>query len=557
MFKKPFKFSKLKILSLLTIGGFTLYTKREIILNKLAEKLKINQAISNEKSQKKQQQDKIDSILLDYFNSISEESIPDIQNLTNEMSKYYKQNVEISEYQKSSQAKINHLYDNVMLYDKELKILNNKLDQTKIKINELNQKEKNIHQEIEKDQNELISKSQELNEKNLKINTERLELIQLINSKYNLYSNLVNKIQNQFNNNFINQLDNIEINRTVPLDLDKLGQISSDTIIKHIKLIKQNKEENLNKQMDYLSHEIHTNNELLAECLIKLKEYLKQYENLSKTYLEFKHDEYEIKNKIKSLELVKTNNKALKQGNLEKLLSAYKEEHHTNFVKKTYPTLLNLLHNERDSMMKMNSGGSKDEILKIQNNLTFLHNSFLSKNLAVMLGLKYNLNKLTSEEMHTQNILRLLKLSKSYNDDFVYELLHNSKLIQAYPSNYNTIITEFQTLRKNLSFNLLSGPNKNILKIILSPLISFFGLALIHIYHPLYTPIKDNDKDIIKKFKALGSIEYYLKQKNYNKSFYYLQYLKEFESEIGPFQNMLSSRIKNQAFLDLFENFLL
>ena len=209
MFKKIFKMSKLKYLSLLTIGGITFYIKRETIVNKLAQKLKINQTISIGKSKKMRQEKKIDSILLDYFNSISEESIPDIQNLTNEMSTNYKQNLEISEYHKSSQAKIKHLYDNVILYDKELKNLNNKLEQTKINIDELNQKEKNIHQEIEKAQNELISKSEELNEKSLQLNTERLELIQLINNKFNLYSNLVNKIQNQFLNNYKNQLDNI------------------------------------------------------------------------------------------------------------------------------------------------------------------------------------------------------------------------------------------------------------------------------------------------------------------------------------------------------------
>lgn len=557
MFKKFFKMSKLKFLSLLTIGGITFYIKRETIVNKLAQKLKINQTISIGKSKIIQQQKKIDSILLDYFNSISEESIPDIQNLTNEMSKNYKQNLEISEYHKSSQAKIKHLYDNVILYDKELKNLNNKLEQTKINIDELNQKEKNIHQEIEKAQNELISKSEALNEKSLQLNTERLELIQLINNKFNLYSNLVNKIQNQFLNNFTNQIDNIEKNKIEPLDLDKIEQISSDTIIKQIKLIKQNKEENMNKQIDFLLQEININNELLGEYLIKLKEYLKQYENLSKTYLEFKHDEYEIKNKIKSLELVMNNNKTLKQENFQKMYSVYKEEHNTDFVKNTYPTLLNLLQVERDSMMKMNSNASKDEILKIQNNLTFLKNSFLSKNLDVMLGLEYNLNKLSSEEIHTQNILKLLKLSKSYNDDFIYDLLQNSNLIQAYPSNYNKINNEFQKLRKNLTFNLLSGRKKNILKVIISPLTSFLGSALIHIYHPLYTSIKENDKDIIKKFKALSSIQYYLRQRNYYKSFYYVQYFKEYQSEIIPFQNMISSRIKNRAFLDLFENFLL
>ena len=59
--------SKLKYLSLLTIGGITFYIKRETIVNKLAQKLKINQTISIGKSKKMRQEKKIDSILLDYF----------------------------------------------------------------------------------------------------------------------------------------------------------------------------------------------------------------------------------------------------------------------------------------------------------------------------------------------------------------------------------------------------------------------------------------------------------------------------------------------------------
>ena len=554
MYKRLFKFSKLKLFTLVTIGGVSCYVNRKNLLNKFAKKTGIYAKIAKLANKSNEEINKVDTLVKDYFASIGN---ADKNKTIDELMKEYKMSQEIKEYQQSSQAKLNEIYDKVMKYDKEIKELNKQLEENKKRIDESNKKEEEIINEVNKEQKELEAKANELNEKCLQLNTERLQLMQLINNQYNKYTNVFNTMQSKFDSKFKSELEQVKKESITPLSDEELNKLSKEEIISKINELKDANHKFIKDQAELILNDIKSNDEQLEEYGSKLKEYLKENENLAKTYLEFKHDEYDIKNKILSLELLKEYDKTTKSENYKKMLAEYKEQHNNNFVKNVYPHLLEYIKNERDIMLKMNSNVSKDEVLKLQNNFNYIKNSYKSKSLDILLGLKYSLYRALSPQMHSQNILSLLKISKSYNDDFTYDLINNSNIIQAPPCNSLQLLNEFEKVKKNLSFNIISGTKTSLYKIILSPLISLCGYGLMSVYHPYYTPIRENDREIVKKIKALRFVEYYLKKGDLYNSYFNMKYLKDYDTEISKLRVMINSKIKNDSFIELYEHHIL
>ena len=77
------------------------------------------------------------------------------------------------------------------------------------------------------------------------------------------------------------------------------------------------------------------------------------------------------------------------------------------------------------------------------------------------------------------------------------------------------------------------------------------------VYHPYYTPIRENDREIVKKIKALRFVEYYLKKGDLYNSYFNMKYLKDYDTEISKLRVMINSKIKNDSFIELYEHHIL
>lgn len=544
MFKKLFTFRNLRLYAL--IGGVGMYFNRDRILLKISDKY-----LKNHKPQLRSVDHKtIGEVLSDYFSSITLIPLQNENKYSNEVQ--HEDIPEVKEYQKDSILKVQSYYDKAYSYDKKLQELNKTKEEISesLKKNQLNE-EKTI-KEILKIREETFARAQDLNNKSLKLNTERLDMVNLILKKQNDYMHTYDKISNQLHTCFEKGLKSLSNITVEPLKKDE--EENRDLLIRKIEEITQAQRHNWNNQFNYIVNEIKDNSSLLNQYSDSINKFIEQNKKTAKAYLDYKHDEYDLLNKAFSLDLVLENNERNKAEMYSSRLVDYKKDNKKNVLSNIYPNLISSFNNETDHLLKIVSNGTKDEILKIQHNFDFLINSFKATNLDILVALKYLLNNPNYSHLYLQNISKLQKIAKLHGDDFVNELLSNVNSSKNKFCTQKDIQEEYQRVRNDLVVNFLLERKYNILTVMMSPLIGLFSRGILRVYNPLFNPINKDDKEIVKKYKALSFIGYYIRRGNYEKAFENMKYLNQaYQSNINGLALLLEGRIKNSNALDLLE----
>ncbi len=150
-----------------------------------------------------------------------------------------------------------------------------------------------------------------------------------------------------------------------------------------------------------------------------------------------------------------------------------------------------------------------------------------SKNNPIIKDSNANIHSTISENV---NILYLN--SKYFNDDFTRTLIKKSGVLNRRFWDKSEILNEFNKTKNHALFSIffksqvsLYSNIKSIFQFILSNLIENTADFWISQFDPNYHGIYSSDSKTVKKIKALGFINYYLKNDNYPEAFSYLEYL--------------------------------
>ena len=557
MFIKLLRLSKYKLAAMTVISGFAAYYKKDAILNKLNTKYKLKEKYLSRNKERINQNQQAHSLILNYINKIQNSIYVDPNKITSSSSSNTQSSnisPEINEYKLSSQSKLQSIYNKVIEYDNKLKTLTTNRANNKNELTSLTELNDTLTNEIKQHQTDLQHKSTSLLSKITELNKEREQLITIINNDYIQYK--------QHCDSFIKDIrsyttppkshSNIELPSNTHIDVNSRS-LTKESIINAITLLKQSKTKHISSYLNNIhSHFLkHTNT--INSSLHNLNHHLHQHEHLTKTYLEFNHDYFDIQNKHRSLSTVLSQCNTTHNSHLTTKLNEYKEQHRTTFLTTTYPTFIKEIHSLREEILKMNLNATKDELLKIQNNFPFIKNSFLSRNINLLIALKYYTHK-PNIQSYKDIILKLKQLSLIYNDDFTYETLNKSNLTETTPYGYNDIHKEFDTVKKKVITSLLWGKNVNVVKVYATRLYVLCGDVLMKMFHPRWNDVYDNDKENIKVIKALSYMKYYLQREKYDHVLAYLKYLKAYAKDVKMLEHMIQCKIKSGVVVDLLEN---
>ena len=555
MFIKLLRLSKYKLAAVTLISSFAAYYKRETILNKLNTKYKLQEKYLTHNKQRIHQAQQAHSLILNYINKIQDSIYIDPNKITSSSSPHSSViSPEINEYQLSSQSKLQSIYNKVIEYDNQLKALTTNRTHNQTELTSLTEQNDTLINEIKQHQNDLQHKSTSLLSKITELNKEREQLITIINNDYVQYKqhcdSFINDIHSYTTPN--KSLSNIALPPNEQIDVNS-PSLTKESIINAISLLKQSKTKHISSYLNNINAHFLKQTNTINTYLNNLNHHLHQHEHLTKTYLEFNHDYFDIQNKHLSLSTVLSQYNTNHNMHLANKLNAYKEQHRTTFLTKAYPQFIKEMQLLREDILKMNLNATKDELLKIQNNFSFLKNSFLSRNINLLIALKYYTHK-PNIPLYKEIILKLKQLSLIYNDDFTYETLNKANLTETTPYGYNDIHKEFETVKKKVITSLLWGNNVNIMKVYCTRLYVLCGDALMRMFHPRWNDVYDKDKESIKIIKALSYMKYYLKREKYDYVLSYLKYLKDYAKDVKMLDYMLQCKIKSGVVVDLLEN---
>jgi hypothetical protein len=217
-----------------------------------------------------------------------------------------------------------------------------------------------------------------------------------------------------------------------------------------------------------------------------------------------------------------------------------------------------------------------DKNLILQANTKYLSDFYRSKNLEILLTIKFLAQKQKGEEpidkinsaeisnLMNINFKKLLKLSEIFKDDYTQSLLENTKLVEMNIPTKFEIMSEFNKIKVPVFESFFINKNPTLLQIFFSTLMSKFTDCWLEVYNPFYNEINDNDPIVVKKFKALSFVKYYINNSKYSEAYHYLQYLNSNNSfskskineqtNFEKFTKLIEIMTKHDVVIDLLES---
>lgn len=552
---KLLRLSKCKLATITVISSFAAYYNRDTLLNKLSTKYKLKEKYLAHNKQRIHQTQQAHSLILNYINNIQGSIYIDPNNITSDPHSL-EMSPEINEYRLSSQSKLQSIYNRVIEYDNKLKTLTTNRTNNKTELASLTEQNDALINQIKQHQTDLQHKSASLLTKITELNKEREQLMTIINNDYTKYKQQCDSFLKDIHsyttpNNANKSLSNIALPPNAHIDINS-PSLSKESIINAISLLKQSKTKRISSYLSNISAHFLDQTNAINTCLSNLNSHLHQHDHLTKTYLEFSHDYFDMQNKHLSLSTALSQYNANHNSHLTSKLNEYKEQHKTTFLTKTYAQFIKEVQVLREDILKMNLSATKDELLKIQNNFPFIKNSFLSRNVDLLIALKYYTHK-PNTTLYKDIVLKLKQLSLMYNDEFTYDTLNKSKLSETTPYGYADIVKEFDTLKKKVITSLLWGTKVNMMKVYGASLYVLCGDVLMSMFHPRWSGVRGDDKESVKIIKALSYMKYYLKREKYDYVLSYLKHLNDYSQDTKTLEHMLQCKIKSGVVVDLLE----